>query len=117
MIASDGPFHIGGDGKLGGILEPNDMSCHLDKKNGLYTHSTILDYPSVGQINYVVKQTKTYIIFASTQAHYELYSELSKRIDRSTAGRLKSNSGNVVELVKNQYNVYNNKNYIVMLLS
>lgn len=103
-MASDGPFHIAGDGKLGGIVEYNDMVCHLDQA-GYYTHSTLQDYPSVGQINHVAKRSKTYIIFAVTEDHFELYSQLSKRIDKSTAGRLRSNSDNVVELVKNQYNV------------
>ncbi|XP_035709741.1 integrin beta-PS isoform X2 [Folsomia candida] len=103
VMASDGPFHIAGDGKLGGIVEYNDMVCHLDQA-GYYTHSTLQDYPSVGQINHVAKRSKTYIIFAVTEDHFELYSQLSKRIDKSTAGRLRSNSDNVVELVKNQYN-------------
>lgn len=100
--------------KLGGIIEPNDMKCHLDE-NGFYTHSTILDYPSVGQINHVVKRSKTYIIFAVTQDHYELYSQLSKRIDESTTGRLRSNSDNVVELVKTQYNVRNSFRIICVI--
>ncbi len=46
-------FHYAGDGKLGGIVKPNDGLCHLDAK-GSYTHSTKQDYPSVSQINYKV---------------------------------------------------------------
>jgi hypothetical protein len=42
-----------GDGKLGGIVTPNDGSCHMDEK-GVYTHSSIQDYPSVSQINHKV---------------------------------------------------------------
>ena len=40
-----------GDGKLGGIVTPNDGACHMDEK-GLYTHSELQDYPSVSQINH-----------------------------------------------------------------
>ena len=42
-----------GDGKLGGIVTPNDGICHMDEK-GVYTHSSIHDYPSVSQINHKV---------------------------------------------------------------
>ncbi len=42
-----------GDGKLGGIVTPNDGICHMDEK-GVYTHSSIQDYPSVSQINHKV---------------------------------------------------------------
>ena len=40
-----------GDGKLGGIVKPNDGLCHLDRNTpATYTHSTELDYPSVSQV-------------------------------------------------------------------
>ena len=45
-------FHKG-DGKLGGIVTPNDGICHMDEK-GVYTHSSLQDYPSVSQINHKV---------------------------------------------------------------
>ena len=33
---------------------PNDGSCHMDEK-GVYTHSSLQDYPSVSQINHKVR--------------------------------------------------------------
>ena len=40
-----------GDGKLGGIVKPNDGLCHLDNNSpATYTHSTEQDYPSVSQV-------------------------------------------------------------------
>ena len=40
-----------GDGKLGGIVKPNDGLCHLDRNMpATYTHSTEQDYPSVSQV-------------------------------------------------------------------
>ncbi len=45
-----------GDGKLGGIVTPNDGHCHMDEK-GVYTHSSLQDYPSVSQINHKVGTT------------------------------------------------------------
>ncbi|XP_077436550.1 integrin beta-2 isoform X4 [Vanacampus margaritifer] len=37
VLATDDGFHMAGDGKLAGILEPNDEQCHV--KNTLYTKS------------------------------------------------------------------------------
>ena len=30
VLATDDGFHMAGDGKLAGILEPNDENCHLE---------------------------------------------------------------------------------------
>lgn len=38
MLATDAGFHMAGDGKLAGILEPNDEQCHME--NNLYTKSS-----------------------------------------------------------------------------
>lgn len=35
--------------QLGGIVKPNDGACHLDK-NGMYTYSSLQDYPSISQV-------------------------------------------------------------------
>uniref|UniRef100_A0A8C6M7N1 Integrin beta n=1 Tax=Nothobranchius furzeri TaxID=105023 RepID=A0A8C6M7N1_NOTFU len=37
VLATDAGFHMAGDGKLAGILDPNDEQCHLE--NNLYTKS------------------------------------------------------------------------------
>lgn len=37
MLTTDAGFHMAGDGKLAGILEPNDEHCHLE--NNIYTES------------------------------------------------------------------------------
>ena len=50
VFSTDAGFHYAGDGKLGGIVKPNDGACHLDA-GGSYTMSTEQDYPSVSQIN------------------------------------------------------------------
>merc|ERR1719297_174751 len=52
VFSTDAGFHYAGDGKLGGIVTPNDGQCHMDGK-GVYTHSTLQDYPSVSQINHM----------------------------------------------------------------
>ncbi|XP_065199019.1 integrin beta pat-3-like [Sycon ciliatum] len=50
IVATDEKYHSAGDGRLAGIVYPNDGNCHLDE-NGYYTESLTQDYPSVGWLN------------------------------------------------------------------
>uniref|UniRef100_A0A1B0CHL5 Integrin beta n=2 Tax=Endopterygota TaxID=33392 RepID=A0A1B0CHL5_LUTLO len=103
VFSTDAGFHYAGDGKLGGVITPNDGECHLDK-NGHYTHSKIQDYPSISQINLKVKQNAINVIFAVTKQQIEVYKKLSEHIEGSSAAELSSNSSNVVQLVEEEYN-------------
>merc|ERR1740123_125641 len=102
VFSTDAGFHYAGDGKLGGIVTPNDGLCHMDEK-GVYTHSTIQDYPSVSQINHKVKENSVNLIFAVTDEQLHIYNLLAGAVEGSTAGRLSADSSNVVELVQAQY--------------
>ncbi|KAF0293498.1 Integrin beta-PS [Amphibalanus amphitrite] len=102
VFSTDAGFHYAGDGKLGGVVKPNDGVCHLDSR-GRYTHSDMLDYPSVSQINQKVKENSINVIFAVTAEQRETYDELSRHIEASSAGTLSNDSSNVVTLVKQQY--------------
>lgn len=95
---------------MGGIIKPNDGRCHLDDR-GLYTHSSIQDYPSISQINYKVKQNSINLIFAVTEEQISVYNKLEELIEGSSSGKLSADSANVVDLVKEQYEV-SKKNYI-----
>merc|ERR1719447_259100 len=102
VFSTDAGFHYAGDGKLGGIVTPNDGLCHMDSK-GVYTHSTIQDYPSVSQINHKVKENSVNLIFAVTDEQLHIYNLLTNAVEGSSAGRLSNDSSNVVELVRAQY--------------
>ena len=86
---------------LGGIVTPNDGQCHMEQ--GMYTHSTTLDYPSVSQINKVVKKNSVNLIFAVTESKLNIYEKLSSAVEGSSVGKLSDDSNNVVQLVINQY--------------
>ena len=101
ILSTDAGFHYAGDGKLGGIVTPNDGKCHME--NNMYTHSTLLDYPSVSQINKVVKENSVNLIFAVTESELHIYEQLSAAVEGSSVGKLSNDSGNVVQLVVNQY--------------
>jgi len=102
VFSTDAGFHYAGDGKLGGIVKPNDGICHLDAK-GVYTHSSELDYPSVSQINHKVKENSVNLIFAVTEEQFGVYDLLQQNIEGSSVGTLSQDSSNIVQLVKAQY--------------
>ncbi|XP_014209848.1 integrin beta-PS isoform X2 [Copidosoma floridanum] len=103
LFSTDAGFHFAGDGKLSGIVKPNDGCCHLDR-NGLYTHSTLQDYPSISQINLKVKENSVNLIWAVTEEQIKVYQALTKHIEGSYAAKLSEDSSNIVDLVREQYN-------------
>ena len=76
----------------------------MDSK-GEYTHSTLQDYPSVAQVNSKVKEKSINMIFAVTAEQIDIYKRLSANVEGATCGTLSANSSNVVELVKEEYQV------------
>lgn len=102
LLATDASFHWAGDGKLAGIVAPNDEHCHLNS-NGSYTKSTELDYPSVSQIVRQVKEHNITMLFAVTPNVVSFYEELRKLIGGAHVAELAENSENIVDLVKEQY--------------
>jgi len=63
------------------------------------------DYPSISQLAHKIAETKVNIIFAVTKDQIPVYNELSKLIEGSTVGELANDSANIVELVKDNYDV------------
>lgn len=102
VFSTDSGFHYAGDGKLGGIVTPNDGICHLDD-NGYYTESTVQDYPSLSQLRHKISEMKVNIIFAVTAGQVSVYRELSKNLEGAYTGQLENDSSNVVQLVRDQY--------------
>ncbi|CAG2174704.1 unnamed protein product, partial [Oppiella nova] len=102
LFATDSIFHYAGDGKLGGIVQPNDGECHLSDE-GVYTESKEQDYPSLEQINRVVTESKTNIIFAVPEDSINVYKQLSEHIPGSTTGLLKDDSSNIVDIIRDNF--------------
>ncbi|XP_076668344.1 integrin beta-PS [Andrena cerasifolii] len=102
VFCTDAKSHIAGDGRLAGIIEPNDGLCHLDQ-NGYYTHSLLQDYPSISQINRKAREQNMNIIFAVPHAQETTYSQLSQSIRGSSIGTIEKDSQNVVALVSGEY--------------
>ncbi|XP_075886634.1 integrin beta-2 [Nelusetta ayraudi] len=107
VLTTDAGFHMAGDGKLAGILEPNDEQCHLSRN--LYTKSTLMDYPSVGQLAMQLEKKNIQPIFAVTEEVVGVYEQLSKMIPKSEVGVLSKDSKNVVQLIQSAYNRLSSK--------
>ncbi|XP_041102893.1 integrin beta-1-like isoform X2 [Polyodon spathula] len=102
VFSTDAGFHFAGDGKLGGIVLPNDGKCHLE--NGMYTMSHYYDYPSIAHLVQKLSDNNIQTIFAVTEEFQPVYKELKNLIPKSAVGTLSSNSSNVIKLIIDAYN-------------
>uniref|UniRef100_A0A7N8X4W8 Integrin beta n=1 Tax=Mastacembelus armatus TaxID=205130 RepID=A0A7N8X4W8_9TELE len=99
IFTSDAKTHVALDGRLAGIVHPNDGQCHLNSDN-IYSMSTTMDYPSLALITEKMSENNINLIFAVTNPVN--YSEL---IPGTTVGTLSNDSGNVIQLILNAYAV------------
>ncbi|NXB62153.1 ITB2 protein, partial [Struthidea cinerea] len=102
VFATDDGFHFAGDGKLAGILTPNDGKCHLE--DNMYKRSNEFDYPSVGQLVQKLAENNIQPIFAVTSKVVDVYKKLSEMIPKSAVGELNEDSSNIIELIQVAYN-------------
>eukprot|EP00057_Strongylocentrotus_purpuratus_P012905 XP_011667379.1 PREDICTED: integrin beta-1-A [Strongylocentrotus purpuratus] len=100
IFTTDASFHFAGDGRLGGIVEPNDGQCHMDPNTNMYDFSTLQDYPSIGHLSAKLRENNVIPIFAVTRDQTPLYMSLEKDIEGATVGTLDEDSGNVVQLIR-----------------
>uniref|UniRef100_A0A674AF64 Integrin beta n=1 Tax=Salmo trutta TaxID=8032 RepID=A0A674AF64_SALTR len=102
VFSTDAGFHFAGDGKLGGIVLPNDGKCHLE--NNMYTMSHYYDYPSIAHLVQKLSDNNIQTIFAITEEFQPVYMELKNLIPKSAVGTLSANSSNVINLIIDAYN-------------
>uniref|UniRef100_UPI00358F9F55 integrin beta-2-like n=1 Tax=Myxine glutinosa TaxID=7769 RepID=UPI00358F9F55 len=102
VYTSDAGFHFAGDGKLAGIVQPNDGKCHIG--SDLEKSSISQDYPSVGQLTKKLSENNIQAIFAVTKGVVNTYKSLQQFIPKSAVGELSEDSSNVVQLITDAYN-------------
>ncbi|KAM5157108.1 integrin beta-1 [Mantella aurantiaca] len=102
VFSTDAGFHFAGDGKLGGIVLPNDGKCHM--QDDMYTMSHYYDYPSIAHLVQKLSENNIQTIFAVTEEFQAVYKELKNLIPKSAVGTLSSNSSNVIQLIIDSYN-------------
>lgn len=52
-----------------------------------------------------MKENAINVIFAVTEDQYSIYKQLESHVEGATCGKLKEDSSNIVDLVKEQYEV------------
>ncbi|ETE73271.1 Integrin beta-3, partial [Ophiophagus hannah] len=102
VFTTDAKTHIALDGRLAGIVIPNDGKCHMNSNN-YYEASTTLDYPSLGLLTDKLSQKNINLIFAVTQNIVGLYQNYSELLPGTTVGTLSKDSSNVLQLILDSY--------------
>ncbi|XP_046847173.1 integrin beta-2-like isoform X2 [Xenia sp. Carnegie-2017] len=107
LLATDAPFHLAGEGRFGGIPNPNDGKCHLTKKrNGVKEyHGLHQDYPTVNQVYKKLRESRIQPIFAVSQSGKKYFKQLAEtwRDLGATYEELSLDSNNIIELVERSY--------------
>uniref|UniRef100_A0A8C8DPE5 Integrin beta n=1 Tax=Oryzias sinensis TaxID=183150 RepID=A0A8C8DPE5_9TELE len=102
VFTTDANTHSALDGRIAGIVQPNDGQCYLDT-NDLYNKSAVLDYPSLGLMIEKISENNINLVFAVTSVVVPLYKEYSQLIPGTTVGTLSQDSGNVIQLIEEAY--------------
>ncbi|XP_063964595.1 integrin beta-1-like [Lytechinus pictus] len=103
VYMSDAMYHTAGDGRMGGIVKPNDGLCHVDPSTGLYTIDESQDYPSLGQVSSLIKEKDISVLFAIAVLS-ERYRNLLPYFPGSEVRELSANSERLVNAVEEFYN-------------
>ncbi|TSM68909.1 Integrin beta-5 [Bagarius yarrelli] len=103
VFATDDVPHLALDGKLAGLVQPNDGQCHLNEENE-YSASTKMDYPSLALLGEKLAENNIFLIFAVTKRHYVLYKNFTALIPGTTVEILDQSSKNIIQLIVAAYN-------------
>ncbi|XP_076853299.1 integrin beta-3a [Brachyhypopomus gauderio] len=102
VFTTDATTHSALDGRIAGIVQPNDGQCHVNKDN-IYDKTTVLDYPSIAMLTDKLSENNINLIFAVTNDVMPLYLNYSKLMPGTTVGKLTSDSSNVIQLILDAY--------------
>ncbi|XP_026770671.3 integrin beta-3b [Pangasianodon hypophthalmus] len=102
VFTTDAKTHVALDGRLAGIVQPNDGQCHMGPDN-VYNMSTTMDYPSLALITEKMSENNINLIFAVTRPVLPLYKNYSDLIPGTVVGTLSQDSHNVIQLIQDAY--------------
>ncbi|XP_069761167.1 integrin beta-3-like isoform X2 [Narcine bancroftii] len=102
VLVTDATSHLALDGRLAGIINPNDGHCHIGQNNE-YNASAVLDYPSLALVTEKLTENNINLIFAVTAELTEIYKNYSRMIPGTTVGTVYKDSSNVLELIIDAY--------------
>ena len=113
LVITDDVPHTAGDGRLAGIVKPNDGQCHTEYDTSIYkaiyTNSLTQDYPSIQQMKETLIDSGVVPIFAKSNSVYSqlnselnityLYNHLAQNFD-GFIERLTSDSDNLIDVIE-----------------
>uniref|UniRef100_A0A8C2B2I0 Integrin beta n=2 Tax=Cyprinus carpio TaxID=7962 RepID=A0A8C2B2I0_CYPCA len=102
LVIFDAKTHVALDGRLAGIVRPNDGQCYVGTDN-VYNMSTTMDYPSLALITEKMSENNINLIFAVTSHVESLYKNYSELIPGTAVGTLSEDSHNVIQLIQDAY--------------
>ncbi|XP_056325219.1 integrin beta-3b [Danio aesculapii] len=102
VFTTDAKTHVALDGRMAGIVRPNDGQCHVGMDN-IYNMSTTMDYPSLALITEKMSENNINLIFAVTSHVESLYKNYSELIPGTAVGTLSEDSHNVIQLIQDAY--------------
>uniref|UniRef100_A0A8C1FLZ0 Integrin beta n=2 Tax=Cyprinus carpio TaxID=7962 RepID=A0A8C1FLZ0_CYPCA len=80
VFTTDAKTHVALDGRLAGIVRPNDGQCYVGTDN-VYNMSTTMDYPSLALITEKMSENNINLIFAVTSHVESLYKKLRSKVE------------------------------------
>ncbi|KAM4689044.1 integrin beta-8 [Discoglossus pictus] len=101
IMMTDQTAHLPYDSKLAGIVIPNDGRCHL--KDSMYTRSTDMEHPSLGQLGEKLVDNHISAVFAVQGPQFAWYKGLLPLLPGTVAKQLDSEATNLKELVVDAY--------------
>ncbi|MEK7801597.1 MAG: type I secretion C-terminal target domain-containing protein, partial [Pseudomonadota bacterium] len=90
VLFTDAPFHVAGNGALGGITNPNNGDVIVDATE---------DYPLIAQVKAALEVANIIPIFAIAGGYESTYQGLVTQIGRGTVVTLSADSSNVVAAI------------------
>ncbi|TPP60603.1 Integrin beta [Fasciola gigantica] len=102
LFASDGGFHLAGDGRIAGLVRPPPTTCQLTEQADRFNSS--LRY-----IAQVLTDKDISVIFAVDSKLHALYTKLAAFLPSAAVGVLSASSTNIVDLLRDNYAKIANK--------
>ncbi|KAF7260925.1 hypothetical protein EG68_01369 [Paragonimus skrjabini miyazakii] len=121
LFASDGGFHLAGDGRIAGLIRPPPTTCQLtyqaDRFNSSLSYygwhtADQTDYPSVGEASVISNFSIILFVYADCFLYcklHALYTKLAAFLPSAAVGILSDSSTNIVRLLRDNYDKIANK--------
>ena len=101
---TDSEYHYALDGRLAGIVKPNNLQCSLER--GRYVNSGDQDYPSILQFLTLLLEQNVLPVVITDGDYRDLYEELFRIIGiENTAVILTTDLSDLLSTVENIYTV------------